>query len=414
MATKRKVGEYFSVSLTEIRAITHAHILNTSILPANSDTVSVYLILCRGAGKFDITAWKAYGISQRTNLTLTRINSAISWLIENGFIEKITCDLKVHEPTTEIEVPGKLLLGAPNQSSSTKYGEKYYYQISRHHTDRNICIPNLLVDGQRGHDSDPPLKRLLLDCKADFLLGIDIHAARLDAIVLLLQLYGEHSIDSYGGINPSVWQGTWTYSRRKEEFENSPLTASSSDHSYEFFSAQEQKQIFDTSILESMFSYIEDEFLLARRLEHALKRLRASRIVYQVIQVWGRLRGSNQAYDVMYPLHILDSSQRNQNEPAIGPMILEVATKYANKFEGLAQEWNRITLMGERGAKDSNASHNLNGVLFLAPKGASTLTLTTLRLRYRAHDEDTAVGIAGQQQMVKTCQQTLELLVSSA
>jgi hypothetical protein len=414
MVTRQKNGKYFSVSLTEVEAITHLHVLNPSISPADSDTIAVYLILCRGAGKFDTTAWKSYGICKRTNLTLTRTESAISWLIDNGFVEKIAYNSKECGPEMDIECQGEISSLTPDRAFGIKNGGKYHYQISRHHTGRCVSLPNLLVDGQVGHHSDPALKRLLKDSKADFRLGIDIHAARLDAILLLLQLYGEHSIDSYGGINPSVWQGTWTYSTRKEEFENSPFESSISDQPFGFFSAQEQKEIFNSSILKDMFSYIEDEALRARRLEHALKQLRASRFAYKVIQVWGRLRESNKGYDIMYPLHIIDSSQRNQNEPEVGSKILEHVIEYADEFEGIKEEYDRITRAGEQDVKDSNSLLNLNGVFFLAAKGASMLTLTTLRLRYRAHDADTAIGIAEQQRMVEDWEKTLEALLNYA
>ena len=160
-----------------------------------------------------------------------------------------------------------------------------------------------------------------------------------------------------------------------------------------------------------MFSYIEDPSLRTRRLEHSLKQLRAFRFLYRVIQVWGRVHGSKKDYSIMYPLHIIDSAQRSQNEPAIGPKILELAAKYASDFEGIREEYDRIN---PKGGQDLNCNSflNLNGVFFLAAKGFSMRPLTTLRLRYRAHDVDTAAGFAEQRRLVETWQQTLDSLVS--
>lgn len=407
---QRKIGEYFCVSLDEIKAIARRHLENPSVKPATCDTFAAYLILCRGAGKDYVTSWTANGICKRTHMTLKRAEQATDWLIKNHFIAEIAINNEAGASSTG---PGnQVCTPSPTElePAREKPKDRHRYEIIRHHSGECIYMPNSIIDGQPGHQNDPALKRLLERCEPDLRAGINLNDARTDALLLLLQFNGVHHLDIDGGVNPNIWQCTWTCSKGKEDFEYFRSASSIGDKTFDVFSAQAGQEVFNPSLLGGMFTYIANETQRNRRLERALKNLRELRFLYQVVQVWGKPCNSNQFYTLQYPLHILDRSRRNQNEPAIGPKIDEFLRNRLPGINGINEECHPMVAPDKGNTDAKHLPTNSEGIFFLTARGLSLFPVTSLRLRYLPNDADTTAGMTEQRRMAEIWQTDLESL----
>jgi hypothetical protein len=277
-----------------------------------------------------------------------------------------------------------------------------------------VYLPNLLIDGQRGHASDPALKRLTKNCQANYRTGIDLADATLDAIVLLLALYSFHDLDAHGGIDRQIWERVWSCSEAKEDFENRRSTSSIGDDRFDVVSAHAEDERFDASSLIEMFAYIDDESQRRTRIEHALKNLRALRFLYQVIQIWGKSQNKLQNYSLFYPLHIIDKAQRDKNEPAVGPIIDRLISKYSHIIPRWNTKYAQIAERRESDTESGNAANYFDCVFFVAARGLSMLPISTLRLRYRPHDADTGKGMEEQTRLAQMWMENVETLPEHA
>lgn len=404
---QHNAGQYFCVSLDEIKSIARQHLRNHSVESATSDTFSTYVILCRGAGKDDRTSWTAHSVRKRTHMTLKRAEYAIDWLMQNRFIAKVA----INTETTGSDAQTDDLRNTSSLTEVTQGREyKYQYEIVRHHTGQCVYLPNSIIDGQPGHLCDPALKRLLERSEPDLRAGINISDARTDALLLLLQLYSVHNLDVDGGVKPNIWQCAWTCSKQKEDFECFRSRSSIGDEAFDFFMAQAGQEVFNLSLIGEMFTYIEDETQRNRRVERASKNLRELRFIYQVVQVWGGVCNSGKTPTLQYPLHIFDRAQRDQDEPAAGPNIDLWLKNRLHEIGGISEESNS-TATSNNGVIDAGySSANPKSIFFLTARGFSFFPLTSLRLRYRPHDEDTTAGIKEQRRLAEIWQANLESL----
>lgn len=191
----KSTGKFFSISVSVIDEIVQRG--------GSVEAAICMIVLCRGAGIFDSTAWAANSIRKNVEMPLIRAKEACEWLEKEKFISI----------NVDIDKVDNISLNAPSIENKAAQGRKNNFEkrwnISKgKDKDKLIYLPNALIDGTE-KSTTAPIQNLYNDIIVHYAEGQVINDARFDALMLLIHLYSEHSLEAYGGVNPNVWYRRW-------------------------------------------------------------------------------------------------------------------------------------------------------------------------------------------------------------
>jgi hypothetical protein len=337
------------------------------------------IVLCRGAGMFDSTAWGANSIRKNVGMPLIRAEMACEWLEKEKFISN----------NADINKVDNISLNAPSLENKAaqdrKHNFKKRWNISKD-KDKLIYLPNTLIDGTP-KSSTAPIQNLYNDIIVNYAEGQDINDARLDALMLLIHLYSEHSLEAYGGVNPNVWHRLWNPNDSMMEGVSKKDIDGSSASLYEI---QRGDFVVGDKFISSTLFYAA-EAQRKQRLLWAFNNLEKGGLFYEVLGVWNSDPISNSSANVCYPLYLFDARVRSSGEPFL-----------AWEINGLANDI--YTNIGLDGMYDVDGQSTIKGsgnFRYVGYKKNKFTALSNLRLRYRANSDDTGLGILKQRKMVE-------------
>lgn len=337
------VGEYFVFPNNLAMAVARAG--------GSAEEVIALLILYRGAGIHTSSGWGENAIRKYAGMTYSRAQQATKFLQENGFI--------------------KLKLALTKACAPTNRPAKSRWQIVRPDY-LPIYLPNELVDGTKHGNDSPPLCRLYTQARPALAQHIDFSNSRLDSILMLLEFYARQNIARFGGVDTQCWYKPWR-TRGAEE------TDSGADQAIgTIFDIEKDIAAVSTKMASQVFIHIECEDYRMRRYLHAISNLMHLGLAYEVLQVWNADPIECLSAEWQYPLYIFDRQART-SEPCIYKQINRIGI-----------DWDEIRYGSE--SYNEAATRCFRFFTF----DTSWIAGSVLRMRYRAHDLETGIGMQEQ------------------
>ena len=366
-----KAGGFFVVDLNILNMIVDAG--------GFADDVLAYMVLSKGVNrrrrqdKADafITTYGAQVIHKQTGISYTKAESAIKWLLENGFIGKAEGE----------SIPAQLGKGNDRKHKSR-------WLLARTLEPIDIALANALVDGIGRGKTNPPLMRIYNDIKK---LGAycGVADSRLDAIMVLAHLYRHHTFADCGGINPrSGLYRNWVAANNNLD-EHAIEVEGTNATLYEIEATQDT--VFIQFASEALF-YIKDEVERHARFWEAFTNLKDFGLLYEVTQIWdANPNGSNgRRAEPLYTLYVHDRHAR-KSEPYLQKDIHTLAFK-AGALE-------RYTEFSDDDSNIKSGRHR-----YIANSKTGGYPIGIYRLRFRAGTTDTGIGMAAEQSRVNRWQ----------
>jgi hypothetical protein len=373
-----KAGGFFVVNLKQIDSMVARG--------ASADDVLAYLVLSKGINKkndIQLTSYGAQAVYKRTGMAYTRAESAIQWLLGNGYIEKAEGE----------GIPAQL-----GKGTSRKHKPRWV--LTQVADIQSTALANALVEGIGRGRVKPPLMRIYNEIS----LGKHciIADSRLDSVMVLVHLYWHHHFADCGGINPRDclyrnWEGAENVTGEKVvdiDGTNAALYEIKSDLS----------TVFNAFANEALF-YIEDETERYARFWEAFNNIKSLGLLYEVIQIWdSNPNGSNgKNAEPLYTLYIYDRHAR-ESEPYLQKAI--------HKFAFKTGAMDRYT---EFIGWDYGESNLQSGQLrYIATRKKGGYPIGIYRLRFRPHTPDTGIGMAAETKRVGEWANNLKSLVNDA
>jgi len=367
----RKTGGFFVVDLNILNMIVDAG--------GFADDVMAYMVLSKGVNrrhrpdKTDafISTHGALSIRKQTGISYTKAEAAIQWLLEKGFIGKAVGE----------SIPAQLGKGNDRKHKSR-------WLIARTPEPQDIALANALVDGIGKGKNNPPLMRIYNDIK----LGKNCMVAdsRLDAIMVLAQLYRHHTFADCGGINPrSGLYREWVAADNDLGEQVTELEGTNASL-YEIEGTQ--NTVFNQFASAALF-YIKDDAERYARFWEAFNNLKDFGLLYEVTQIWdANPNGSNgRRAEPLYTLYVHDRHAR-ESEPSLQKAIHNLA------FNAGAMD--RYTEFFD---DDSNIKSGRHRYIANSKTGGHPIGI--YRLRFRAGTQDTGIGMAAEQNRVNRWQE---------
>lgn len=376
-------GQFFSVSSRDLDSIAAIY---------GPEALIAYLVLMRGAGKYTSTAWDFNAISDRGGFSTGRAKQACAQLEKQGFIA--AKDASTQRESTVSKAGGEPVHG---KGDATDNHLRHRWRIEKPESDSDrIYLPNSLVDGV-GAKPVRPLARLYQSIQTDIANGIDADKARRDAIMLLITLHRHQNLEMFSGVDPAMWHRQWLPVKPIGRDETHVI----SDTNFVLHEISQGEEHFGETLLEQAFSHVFHEDDRPARFHLAMKNIRNASMVYDVLVVFtdDPVIEDDGYARVMYPLYIFDGRARKRaDEPSLQRAINELAIlEYKAEF-------GRETVFDDEGEMVLN-----DGGLFryVTRWGARAVPISVLRLRYRAHDRDTGVGLLEQRRLVEEWERAL-------
>lgn len=360
-----KKGEFFSVDIEVIKSIVKSG--------GGAEDVMGYLILSRhtnSRAKSPYTTAGANAVANKAGITNRHAEKVLSWLslsesISGQIRQFIFHRLDYIEMTHE-EIPE--YLGAGKNSRT-----KVRWVLGESPEPTLLYLANGLVDGIGKGKENPPLARIISQTQMG--KNINIHKARLDSIMLLLNMYLYHELGSCGGVDPRVgFYRSWENEEQNEDiyYDDLPYKAQDIGGSNEImFTAFSEKSLF----------YISDNDERNKRFWHAFKNLKKLAFIYEVLQIWDDDPHKNERAEPLYPLYVFDRHARKA-EPYLAKVIhrtiinIGAFSDVENFFDSL---------------RDIRGS---NKYLFrYAVPQDGGFPLSVFRLRFRAKTRDNFIGM---------------------
>lgn len=366
---KAQQGQFFPISMLSIRRLLHEG--------GGANELGTYIVLARGAGARSSTAWTENAVTKYLGITGSRAEKACQWLVEHGFLRPAS--------TKNNEALAETADGSLDDEAAKKLRRsRHKWQVLQEGS-QVVRLPNSLVNGIGTERNIRPLQVLFQEIEVDHEHGIDAHVARLDALMLLMELYAKQDLEQYGGIDPGVWHKKWIFvdSDNSGNIAETPLC---------LFEAEEGEEFLSTHFARTAFCYVEGDAERLVRFRHAFANLKKLGFFYEVLQVWSDDPLENADAEVLYPLYLFDRYARENGEPALYREIARIAVmKYQE--DGSADE-----VFDKDGRFLLNDSELFRYVAY--ERNYAATPLSVLRLRYRAWDRDTGIGLAEQQRLV--------------
>lgn len=250
--------------------------------------------------------------------------------------------------------------------------------------EEQIALPNTFVDGLEGYEEYSPVRQLReLDPKAD----------RLDVVRLLLKLYQHQSLVDYGGVDPKViyrgWQDQGSVSPGYQEHFARPVALGylggdfSAGDNLHYWLAQPREGCQASPSLLLHIGGTEARFW------KLLGHLQKLRLFYEVAVVFDADPLQSLSAEPCYPLYTFDRQAREeQAELGLGGLALKIQD-YAAETGFLR----RKHLEDLPAAIDLHTKEPVAGLFLFAAPNQTARLITILRLRFRAHTQDTGEGI---------------------
>jgi len=367
----RKTGGFFVVDL---------NILNTIVDAGGfADDVMAYLVLSKGVNRRRrpdkpdafISTYGALSIHKQTGISYTKAEAAIQWLLENGFIGKAVGE----------SIPAQLGKGNDRKHKSR-------WLIARTPEPQDIALANALVDGIGKGKNNPPLMRIYNDIK----LGKNCMVAdsRLDAIMVLAQLYRHHTFADCGGINPR--SGLYREWVAADNAVGEQVTEVEGTNASLYEIEGTQNTVFNQFASAALF-YIKDDAERYARFWEAFNNLKDFGLLYEVTQIWdANPNGSNgRRAEPLYTLYVHDRHAR-ESEPYLLKDIHNLAFK--------AGAMDRYTEFVDDGSNIKSGRYR-----YIAKTNSGAYPISIYRLRFRAGTQDTGIGMAAEQNRVNRWQE---------
>lgn len=377
-----KLGGFFGACLDTINKI--------PLQGGSVEEVIAYLVLQRftqGQGLHAglLTSAGAQAISKNGGFSYRRSQKALEWL-KLHFIDESSAPFIMEpnkvDPTAEIpEYFSKCVM------RKTKI-QWYLPQAEG----KLIFLPNTLFTGIA--KGKLPIKKIYDEVSAGVLDGISKSQARLDAIMVLLNLYAYHDIADCGGIDPrgaiyNRWPIAETGLSGRDAKENISGT------SLALFEVKQDQPRACPMFINATLGYIEDEVKRRKCFWVAFFNLKNLGLMYEVITVWNQdpTKNITMVSELLFTLYIFDRSARNK-EPYLQRDIhkMLISMSQVDAVEILDD--------GSDTMDDDFLTPAVNSgkFRFLAERDSSACAIGVYRLRFRPNDQDTAIGISLEQQ----------------
>lgn len=363
-------GQFFTVSIAAIK--------NILTLNGGAVELAAYVVIRRGSGRHTSTRWTENAIRDRLSISYKLAQITCSWLCEHRLIER--CN-----PVSN------------NGESPSHDTTRHKWRTPKHRDDQLVYLPNSLVDGL-SRSPNKPLERLLEKVELDIRSGIFRPAAQVDAIAILLALYGRQDVLMYGGIDPKVWYREWIPTDRNDL----PACHELSETGFLLEQIERCNSHFSNDFINETLFYITDSTKRHRRAMLALKNLRNLGFTYEVLQIWNSNPLEFQHANLLYPLYVFSEGARNSDEPVLHDVINRVAIYQYNAY------YDSSLVFDSSGELILNKGHIFR---YITSADNEAFPISSLRLRYRAHDRDTGSGFAAQLQMVEEWKEAIKNLL---
>lgn len=312
-----------------------------------------YLVLAkhtngRGANAHRISTAGAKAVANRTGITYHKAEVYLEWLRSNGFITK----------PEEVLSVSKFRAMQPRWILSPLDSERAY-------------LPHSLVDGIGKGKNNPPLKRLW-DETQNGKAYRKLMDSRADALLLLVHLYKEQSIQDYGGVNPCLIRRPWNEVEELPELLGSFIE--DEVFSVGIMEIERSEYSANSNFINNVFSKVLPEervqvFWAAFNNLH-------SNFIYEVLEVWCGNPLVDEKSELHYPLYILDYHAR-QTEIYC---LKETHNLLRNDLDG-----GNFDLL----LKEANESGRFR---LVKTESGNSCVIGTIRMRYRPHTKEIAQG----------------------
>jgi len=318
-------GEFFAVCVGTIRDIVRQG--------GTAEQISCFIVLARhtqGRGNWQYRASTAgaKALADKAGVSNRRAKKELTWLNNNAAPGKEAFIQTRDEALTIAEHPIPEYLGK-GQNKQTKIR----WMLSELSEDDNLkaYLSHTLIDGVGLGKDNPPLSRIIE--KTPFPKGLgNIKTARLDSIMVLLQMYQHHDLRDSGGVDPR--EGLYREWKHAELPESLDIAE---ECDMLPFALQEIKRgdnfVFNTFAKEALF-YVEDEEERHRRFWFAFDNLHKLGFFYEVVEIWDCNPLKRDDAELLYPLYIFDSYGR-KNDPFVAKDI-HSALIDCSALEGMA------------------------------------------------------------------------------
>jgi hypothetical protein len=324
-------------------------------LGGGAEELSAYLVIKRGAGAKIYSNWGANSVAQYIGLSYHRAKQCINWLEEHEFIKPIA--------------------NAKN-GDSQKSNSKWQFTINE--DDLEVALSNALIDGIGAGDKNPPLFRLRNE------IGMGkwgIKSSRIDAIVVLLNLYRYHCLAEYGGINPLL--GVYKRWQAADNFDGDQITELPGTDATLYEIEESENIVYKHFANETLFYTSNDEERY-QRFWDAFNNLKDLGWLYETTQIWSADPSANKDAEPLYTLYVHDRHARN-TDPYLANLINKISIKQLNPDYGF---------FNHRGDFEDEFNHFNGQFRYVALTRQGGFPIGIYRLKFRAHTRDAGKGMA--------------------
>ncbi len=342
-----KVKGFFTFSPTLINEMVK--------LGGGAEELSAYLVIKRGAGAKTFSNWGANSVAQYIGLSYHRAKQCINWLEEHEFIKCIA-----------------IVKNGDSQKSKNKW------QFTFNEDEVEVALSNALIDGVGAGDKNPPLFRLRNE------IGMGkwgIKSSRIDAIVVLLNLYRYHCLAEYGGINPLL--GVYKGWQAADNFDGDQITELP-DTDATLYEIEESENIVYKHFANETLFYTSNDEERYQRFWDAFNNLKDLGWVYETTQIWSADPSANKDAEPLYTLYVHDRHARN-TDPYLANLINKISIKRLNPDYGF------FNISGEF---EDEFNHFNGQFRYVALARQGGFPIGIYRLKFRAHTRDAGKGMA--------------------
>lgn len=324
-------------------------------LGGGSEELSAYLIIKRGAGAKTYSNWGANSVAQYIGLSYHRAKQCIHWLEEYEFIKRIAI---------------------VKNSDSQKSKSKWQFKIVEDETE--VALSNALIDGVGAGDKNPPLFRL----RNEIAMGKwGIRSSRIDALVVLLNLYRYHCLAEYGGIDPLL--GVYKRWQAADNFDGDQITELPGTDAALYEIKGSENIVYKRFANETNF-YVPIDEDRYQRFWDAFNNLKDLGWLYETTQIWSADPSINKDAEALYTLYVHDRHARN-TDTYLANLINKISIKYLNPDYGF---------FNGSGEFEDDFDHFKGQFRYIALKKQGAFPIGIYRLKFRAHTRDAGKGMA--------------------
>lgn len=354
----------------------------------HAEEVITALVLCRGAGRHSSTAWTENSVIKHVRMSFGRAKKAIHWLAEKKFIETSS-----PQSGSDTQQSSQSLLEEAAEKENGPIKTSRSSKRWKVHTSQYLSttyFPNDLID-KAADKAYGPIGKLYNELEIRPMLGIKVREAQLDLIMLLLHLHAEQDIEAYGGVAPQIWHCTWLPVSDGMGRAGSNAINQIPKSNAVIYEIERGLEHFSTDFVTKTLFYVTEKTEREERFRFALKNLKKLNFFYEVLNVWTGNPLDDDSAELAYPLHLFERQAKGGDEPYLLSKINNLADKfYADRD-------------GEPSFEQDGSLKNIRpgNFRYFGYQGIGCVALSVKRMRFRAHNRDTGIGIARQAKAVE-------------